>query len=99
MAISIDEVKKLAALSRLTLTEEELSVMKNEIESILTYVVAVQKVSLSDEDDPSPHLENRNVMRADHDPHLGGAYTEALLAQAPQRKGRFLKVRKILGSP
>lgn len=97
MGISLDEVKKLAELVRLELSEQELEKMQGEIDAILTYVSAVQKVELSESDDSSPHLENRNVMRDDSDPEEGGVHTEALLSQAPATKGRFLKVKKILG--
>ena len=98
MAISKDEVKKLAELSRLDLTEVEVEKMQGEIDSILSYIDVIQRVSLSETDNPSPHLENRNVLREDGTPHEGGKFTEALLSQAPKRQGRFLKVKKILGS-
>ena len=97
MAISTDEVKKFAQLSRLTLTDEEVLKMQKEIESILTYVATIQKVELSETDDPSPHLALTNVMREDTDPEEGGLYTEDLLAQAPRRERGFVKVKKILG--
>ncbi len=97
MAISKDEVIKLAELSRLELTPEEVTKMQTEIESILSYVATVQKVELKDSDDPSPHLQLVNVMREDRDAVLGGVYTDKILDQAPRREGRFVKVKKILG--
>lgn len=97
MAISKDEVKKLAELSRLELSEAEVEKMQTEIESILSYVATVQKVELKDSDDPSPHLQLVNVMREDRDAVSGGAYTDKILDQAPRREGRLVKVKKILG--
>lgn len=97
MAISIDEVKKLAELSRIELSEEELEKMRGEIDSILEYVEAIREVPLPEGVSPSPHLALENVMREDGEAHEPGAYTEKLLSQAPQRDGKFLKVKKILG--
>ncbi len=97
MAISVDEVKKLAELARLALTDEEVAKMQKDIESILSYVGTIQQVTLSASDDPSPHLALENVMREDDEPEAGNTYTEDLLNQAPRREGRFVKVKKILG--
>lgn len=97
MAISLDEVKKLAALSRLELSDEEAVKMQREIESILSYIATIQGVKLSESDDPSPHLPATNVMREDTDSDEEEAFTEDLLSQAPRRDGRFVKVKKILG--
>ncbi len=36
-------------------------------------------------------------MREDAFPHESGIHTEALLNNAPEREGMFLKVKKILG--
>ena len=97
MAISLDEVKKLAELSRIKLGDEEMEKMRGEIDSILEYVETIQKVPLPDGVSPSPHLALENVMREDGEPHTPGAYTEAMFSQAPKRDGAFLKVKKILG--
>ncbi|MEN9390470.1 MAG: hypothetical protein RLZZ283_570 [Candidatus Parcubacteria bacterium] len=97
MSVSADEVKKLANLSRLALTDSEVEKLRTEIESILTYVDAVQKVELPPGISASPHLDLQNVMRADGEPHEGGIYSEDMLSQAPAREGNFLKVKKILG--
>ena len=97
MAITTDEVKKLAELARLALTDEEVTKMQREVESILSYVGTIQKIDLAASDDPSPHLTLTNVMREDTEPEAGNTYTEDLLAAAPQRDGRFIKVKKILG--
>lgn len=97
MAISLDEVKKLALLSRIELSNEELATMQAEIEAILSYVETIQQVPLSGTDDTSPHLPLQNVMRDDRDAHAPGVFTEALVAQAPRREGPLVKVKKILG--
>lgn len=97
MAISLDEVKKLAELSRLELSDEELEKMRGEIGSILNYVEAIRQVPLPGGVSASPHLELENVMREDGEPHAPGAFTERLLKQAPRKDGKYLRVKKILG--
>lgn len=95
--VTKDEVKKLAELSRLALTDAEVETLRGEIDSILSYVDTIQKVELPPVPDASPYLDVENVMRDDTDPHEGGAFTDAILAQAPKREGRYIKVKKILG--
>lgn len=97
MAISLDEVKKLALLSRIELSNDELVTIQSEIEAILSYVETIQQVPLTEADDTSPHLPLQNVMRDDTDAYAPGVFTEALMAQAPRREGALVKVKKILG--
>ena len=97
MAVSKDEVQKLAELSRIELSEAEVTKLQSEIDSILSYVDTIQKVKLPETPDASVHLDIENVMREDGEPLPGNAYTEKLLVQAPKREGRYLKVKKILG--
>ncbi len=94
--ISADEVKKLADLGRVALSDEEVEKLRGEINSILAYVDVIQKVTLPEHPAASVHLALENVMREDGEPHETGAFTEALLAQAPRRDGNYLKVKKIL---
>ncbi len=97
MAISKDEVKKLALLSRIALSEAELEKMQSEITAILSYIETIEQVPLAGEGSDSPHLALRNVMRDDTDAHEPGVFSEALLSQAPRREGDLVKVKKILG--
>ena len=89
-----EEVKKIAALARLEVSDPEAESLSKEIDSILGYVKQI-------EDMPSIDGLNtnvpKNVMREDVDGHESGEYTEAILANAPSREGDFVKVKKILG--
>jgi|SRR3989344_5398688 len=96
MSVSADEVKKLAELARLKLSEEEVKKLQGEITAILSYVDAIQKVNLPEAPEASVHLDLKNVMRDDGNPHEPGIYTAELLAQAPARDKNYLKVKKIL---
>lgn len=95
--VSADDVKKLADLSRLSLTEAEIEKMRGEIDSIISYINVIQKVELPEVPEGTVYFESINVTREDGSPHETGVYTEALLAQSPRRDKNFLKVKKILG--
>ena len=92
--IKKDEVEKLAALSRIEITEAEKETLAKEIESILSYISEIQKVSGGVSDDGGELLTN--VMRKDENPHESGVYTEKLLKAMPKSEKGFLKVKKIL---
>jgi aspartyl-tRNA(Asn)/glutamyl-tRNA(Gln) amidotransferase subunit C len=96
MSISADDVKRLAELSRIELSDAEVTKLQSEVDSIMSYVDTIRKVELPEGVAPSPHLDLENVMREDINPHETGIHTEALLGQAPRRDGDFLKVKKIL---
>ncbi len=97
MAISADDVRKLAVLGRLSLTDEEIAKLQGEIDAIVSYIDVVQKVPLPESNSSSAHLDIENVMREDVNPHEAGKYTEDLLAQVPRREGNYVKVKKVLG--
>ncbi len=110
--LEIKDIEKLAALSRISLTDAEKVQMRSEIEAILGYVAQIQKVSgtpKTAEERAKKKEEVRNVLREDGSEtvdqlagqpsarmHIPGEYSEALLANAPKRQGRFVKVKKIL---
>ena len=96
MAKKIDQtqVRKVAKLARLELTDQEVEEFTGQLRAVLDYV---EKMSQLDTDNVEPlaHcLPISNVFREDHiEESLG---TEKALANAPQRDGDFFKVPKIL---
>lgn len=94
MAITIEEVKKLASLSRIKLSPEEEISMQTEISSILGYIDQINKVDLGDVSNGLP--EQRNIWREDGEVNPTGGYTESILNNAPAREGNYIKVKKIL---
>ena len=68
------DIEKLAHLSRVAVSNEELEVLKNDLESILGYVSEIQTVS---EEAPERTVGIlRNVMRDDANPHESGTFTK-----------------------
>ena len=89
-----EEVKKLAALARISIGEAELEKFTKEFDSILAYVGQLEKLELPQAGEVRPPL--RNVMREDGGPHESGKYTEALVAQFPKADGNYLEVKQII---
>lgn len=92
--VSKDDLAKLAQMARIELTDEELSEMEGDFESIIKYVSQIQEVVGKDEEKVVGEL--RNVMREDGEPHKSGIYTEDLVAQFPKKEGNYLKTKKII---
>ncbi len=96
MAKKIDEtqVRKVAKLSRLELTEAEVEEFTDQLSAILDYVEKMKELD-TDGVEPIAHcLPISNVFRQDRVQESLG--TEKALANAPQRDGNFFKVPKIL---
>lgn len=90
--ISVD-VRALARLARLDVTDEEVAKLEQEIPSILGFVDTIQKVDISN---TIPQPELRNVMRDDSDAIDRGTYTETLLNAAPARDGDHVAVKQVI---
>ena len=94
MAISLDEVNRIAKLARLTFTDDEKQKLQHELSSILDYVDQLKKmqgkVSATISDDP----DAVNLMRDD----VAEEFTDQveILKQAPSREGKFIKVKSVL---
>jgi aspartyl-tRNA(Asn)/glutamyl-tRNA(Gln) amidotransferase subunit C len=93
--ITREEVIKLAALSRLKLTDDEVTHMQHDMGAILAYV---DKLKGAKGVEHGPVMStNRNVLREDANPHEGGIHTKKLIDLAPKKEGNLVKVKKILG--
>ncbi|MBN2181339.1 MAG: Asp-tRNA(Asn)/Glu-tRNA(Gln) amidotransferase subunit GatC [Sedimentisphaerales bacterium] len=96
MARRIDQqqVRKVAKLSRLDLTDHELEEFTSQLGAILEYVEKMNKLN-TDNVEPLAHcLPVSNVFREDCVKESIG--TERALANAPERDESFFKVPKIL---
>ncbi|HUQ30109.1 MAG TPA: Asp-tRNA(Asn)/Glu-tRNA(Gln) amidotransferase subunit GatC [Candidatus Paceibacterota bacterium] len=90
-----DDVKKLGALARITVSEEELPKFTAEFDAILAYVGQLDSLALpKDLKDSKPPL--RNVFREDENPTPAGTWTEKLASAFPAREGDSLVVKQII---
>lgn len=98
--ITLQDIEKLATLSRLSLTDAEKEKYRSEIDSILGYIDILKKVSAglpAQAGKPAPVMSrNKNILREDVNPHESGVYTDKLLKLAPKSEGQYVKVKKIL---
>ena len=91
--ITKEDIKNLADLARIEVSDSEAEGLTSQIDSILGYVGQIK--------DSTPNVEReipklRNVMREDVVTNGDGEYTEKLLNNASSREGKYLKVKKIL---
>ena len=94
MAISREEVKYIANLARIGLTEEEVAHFQGQLEGILEYIDQLKKVDISKTNAMAHVLDLKNVYRPDEvRPTLA---PEKILKGAPSREGNFFKVPKVI---
>jgi aspartyl-tRNA(Asn)/glutamyl-tRNA(Gln) amidotransferase subunit C len=90
MAISPEEVRHVAQLARLKLTDEELARLGEQLSAILDAVGKVSELDLSDVPPTAHPLDLVNVWGEDEPrPSL---HVEDALANAPDRDGSFFRV-------
>ena len=96
MAGKIDQtqVKKVARLARLELTEAEVAEFTDQLSTILDYVEKLNELDTENVEPLAHCLPITNCFREDIIKESLG--TEKTLANAPQRDGEFFKVPKIL---
>ncbi|MHC4619358.1 MAG: Asp-tRNA(Asn)/Glu-tRNA(Gln) amidotransferase subunit GatC [Planctomycetota bacterium] len=92
--IDKEQVRKVAKLSRLELTEAEVEEFTGQLSAILDYVEKMNELDTANVEPLAHCLPVSNVFREDVVKESLG--TEKALANAPERDGEFFKVPKIL---
>jgi aspartyl-tRNA(Asn)/glutamyl-tRNA(Gln) amidotransferase subunit C len=93
--ISAADVKKLAKLSRLKLTDKEVAKYQDELSAILSYVEKLQGVDVKGLEPTSQVTGLKNVVRPDELMDYGTTPDE-LLKNAPAVEGHQFKVNRII---
>ena len=91
--ISKEEVEKIAKLSRLELTPEEVVKMQKDLSEVLDYFNTLQKVDAKTY--ISSSLPHTNGLRKDEGKHRDEELVEKILKQAPDKKDGYVKVKSI----
>ncbi len=92
--LSAAEVKHVAELAKLELSEEEITLFATQLSAVLDYAAALQEVDTSHVPPTATVLPLRSVMRDDEvRPSLP---LEEVLANAPERQGDYFRVHAIL---
>jgi aspartyl-tRNA(Asn)/glutamyl-tRNA(Gln) amidotransferase subunit C len=92
--IDAEQVRKVAKLARLALTEAEIEEFTGQLGAILQYVEKMNELDTAGIEPLAHCLAIHNVFRADEVRESLG--TEKTLANAPDRDGSFFRVPKIL---
>ncbi len=87
------DLKALAELSKLELTENEIDNLGSDLESILDFVGEISSLSLNYESVPE---RNRNVFREDDTLNDPLCDAKELVDAAPQNDGEFVLVSKVI---
>lgn len=98
--MTLDDIKKLAVLARIDMSQEEMLEIAKDFDPILAYVGQVQEaLRLSEgelKDKKSEDYFLHNLMREDVVTNKPGEYTEKILNEMPDKQDGFLKVKQIL---
>jgi aspartyl-tRNA(Asn)/glutamyl-tRNA(Gln) amidotransferase subunit C len=93
--LSRDDVLKLAALSKLRLSDEEVEKMQSELSEILSYVEILNNVDVSGLEPTYQVSGLKNIYRPDEIKDYGYK-TEDLLKNAPATQDGQFKVKRVL---
>jgi aspartyl-tRNA(Asn)/glutamyl-tRNA(Gln) amidotransferase subunit C len=96
MSLSLDEVRKVAHLARLDLSDADLAAMRQQLSAILDYVAQLNEIDTTGVEELAHPLPIVNVFRADEpSPSLP---VDAALQNAPNRKGDYFGVPAVFDS-
>jgi aspartyl-tRNA(Asn)/glutamyl-tRNA(Gln) amidotransferase subunit C len=91
--MKLEDIKKLAEMSRIDMTEEEMLEIGDSFDGVLSYVGQIKEAG-------TDNVENENiisnVMREDEKTNISGEFTEEILNQMPDTEKGFLKVKRVL---
>lgn len=106
MALNREDVERLAALSRLALSEEELKRMESTLDPVLEYVGRLSKVDTgapSSDGASVPETEATPVpperLRADEPVPVEASFRRAVLSNFPGRQADLLRVPGVFEHP
>jgi aspartyl-tRNA(Asn)/glutamyl-tRNA(Gln) amidotransferase subunit C len=94
MAITEQDVRKIAKLARLKLTDDEVKLYQGQLLKILESMTELGALDTAKVPPTTSVLGLSNVTREDQPKPFGDS--EALLSNAPEREGPYYKVRKVI---
>src|SRR3989338_2315562 len=96
MNLTKDEIKHIAQLARLELTDEELEKYRLELSAVLSYIDQLKEVDVSGAEPTAQVTGLENVLREDEVKDWDKKEIEGALKDAPERDGRFIKVKRVI---
>ena len=92
--MQLQDIKHLAVLSRLDISDTEAEGLLGDLKEILAYIDQVTSVTVSGTEVDVP--EHRNIAREDMITNQSGQYTDVIMKNVPDKQDGFVKVIKIL---
>ncbi len=96
MSLSLDEVRRIAALARLKLSPEEEQVFQGQLSAILDYVRQLEELDVSAAEPMTHALAAGDPAPLREDVVLPSLPPDEALANAPAREGTCFKVPRII---
>lgn len=96
MSISEEQVRHVALLARLALTDEEVARFGDDLNSILGHIDTIQQLDLEGVEPTAHPLDVVNVMRSDE--VRPGLTREQALLNAPESDGTAFVIPRIVGA-
>lgn len=94
MLLTKEQVQKIAQLCKIRLTEAEIEKFQKELSAVLEYASELQQVNTDGVREISQVTGLENVLRGDNSRQ--SEYRDAIIANFPDHKDTFLKIRNIL---
>jgi aspartyl-tRNA(Asn)/glutamyl-tRNA(Gln) amidotransferase subunit C len=93
------DIERLAELSRIAVGKDEAPRLAKDVDAILGFVGEVKAAAGQAPAGVDFGFAPVDTLRADDGVEATGASRDALLREAPQADGGFVKVQKVLGGP
>ncbi len=93
--ISREQIKHLAKLARLKLSEEEIESLAEDLSKILNYVKKIEELNLENIE-PLTSIIDKLEFREDEEKERDSEEREKIINNFPQKENNYLKVPKIL---
>lgn len=94
MALTSDEVRRIARLTRIALSDDEVERLRGELSAILQHCETLSDFDTSDVVPTAQSFDLLNVKR--DDATVPSPDREQILANAPRREGNYVRVRAVL---
>ena len=96
MGLSRSEIKHIADLARLDLTDQELKIYGDQLSNVLSYIDQIKEVDTTNVEPTAQVTGLENVLREDRVENWDPDEREAALKQAPEMENNQVKVKRVL---
>lgn len=95
MDVTREDVKKVARLAKLKISEDEIEIFTGQFNTIIEYIHTLDELDTSQVEPTSHVLDLKNILREDAmAPSLPRG---EMLKNAPQQDGEYFRVPKVIG--